>query len=211
MKALKCTPKSKREWEVVLELARALEIGNGFAYIYDSNSSIWNNRGYGPVCPLFNDAHEGAGEELTVPSFIRSMYELAEERKKPKFDFTTIWGTTGYTKWNIGSDLCKDLQNQLRDKNFSDLEKRVKELEAHKYAAINDIQDQRHKVGKLTERLEKLEKIVSEEMGRKYVTEKVNEVAWVEMYMRVRNAMGFDSSTQSAAATTRMTNAYFGK
>ncbi len=193
MKALSfgdyCKPKDEKEWNAILAIAQSLGI-YGFGERcrpFISHGWIWANNFSDKRELAVNECTSIAVKEVSTSDFIAGMYQLAEERKKPtRFDINiqaaiekmTKVATEAYEKECCKSDQLVGVKNlcisgeavqraiaeyfkPTNKQRFSDLEKRVKELEEGNIILDKDF-------NKYARRLEKLEKVVSEEMGERH-------------------------------------------
>lgn len=214
-----CIPSNKQEWSAVLDLAISLGLSNAPVRLYEDYPSVWLATDDN-VVPCVRVPHSGYGPTyVKVKDFIAGMYQLAEERKKPKCcewlqnnmrpfypffggpittppckssgdakDLASKW--TGYTTCGTFKEPCYYTQDQLRDIQIPALKKRVKELEAQVWENGCKIscakRDANALDGRLSVRLEKLEKVVSEEMGRRYWDRQTYSYLDFPMYMNYR-------------------------
>ena len=187
-----CKPKDEKEWNAILAIAQSLGI-YGFGERcrpFISHGWIWANNFSDKRELAVNECTSIAVKEVSTSDFIAGMYQLAEERKKPtRFDINiqaaiekmTKVATEAYEKECCKSDQLVGVKNlcisgeavqraiaeyfkPTNKQRFSDLEKRVKELEEGNIILDKDF-------NKYARRLEKLEKVVSEGMGERRLEE----------------------------------------
>lgn len=155
MKALNagdyCKPKDEKEWGAILDIAKSLDM-YGFkerCRLFLTHGWIWANNFTDDRRLAVNECTSIAMSEISTKDFIAGLYQLAEERKKPKYP-------AGDVRSGVFTRCIAE----------SDLEKRVKELEASRLRHAEAIARSHDGICNTKQRLEKLEKVVSEEMGK---------------------------------------------
>lgn len=181
-----CVPKDEREWMAILEIAQSLGM-YGFKerkHPFWSHKWIWTHSFSADQRIEVNECMSIAMSEISTKDFIVGMYQLAEDRKKPKdylsediryaIEKIAKEASEAHEKCSMrplypffGGPLVAPMQNRMIGQ-ISNLEKRVKELEGQVWDNGCKISHAKRDAsaleGRLGVRLEKLEKVVDDHL-----------------------------------------------